>query len=61
MKTLVREASKLSKKSGVKLSEKFAEMKKLFDAEDAEAKRIAEEKKKQAEATQQRRTKSKKF
>ncbi|MBE6412157.1 MAG: TIGR03790 family protein [Opitutales bacterium] len=60
MKTLVREASKLSKKSGVKLSEKFAEMKKLFDAEDAEAKRIAEEKKKQAEATKQRRTKSKK-
>ena len=52
MKTLVREASKLSKKSGVKLSEKFAEMKKLFDAEDAEAKRIAEEKKKQAKATQ---------
>jgi len=35
-------------------------MKKLFDAEDAEAKRIAEEKKKQAEATKQRRTKSKK-
>ena len=50
MKTLVREASKLSKKSGIKLSDKFVEMKKLFDAEDAEAKRIAEEKKKQAEA-----------
>lgn len=46
MKTLVRDALKLSKKSGIVMSDKFIELKKVFDAEDAEAKRIAEEKKK---------------
>ena len=49
LRTVVRCAEKVSEKSGIALSEKFAELKKVYDIEDAKKKAEAEKKRAEAE------------
>ncbi len=53
-KTLVKRAYGLSKSSGMELSDKFAKLKKIYDAEEAEAKRKAAERKAKQEASKRK-------